>query len=102
MENSKKQSMCNLTNVKRLFHFVFAAFLLFLSSSFKSAEDNPDALVGVWKTGEGNALVRITKNGDKYQGKIVWLKEPNDPETGKPKVDKTILMKHLAQDPFWD
>jgi uncharacterized protein (DUF2147 family) len=33
-------------------------------------------------------MVRIYKNGDKYQGKIVWLKEPNDPETGKPKVDK--------------
>ncbi len=33
-------------------------------------------------------MVRIYKNGDKYQGKVVWLKEPNDPETGKPKVDK--------------
>jgi uncharacterized protein (DUF2147 family) len=33
-------------------------------------------------------MVRIYKNGEKYQGKIVWLKEPNDPETGKPKVDK--------------
>jgi uncharacterized protein (DUF2147 family) len=51
-------------------------------------EDNPDAVQGVWKTGEGNAMVRIYKNGDKYQGKVVWLKEPIDPETGKPKVDK--------------
>jgi uncharacterized protein (DUF2147 family) len=33
-------------------------------------------------------MVRIYKNGEKFQGKIVWLKEPNDPETGKPKVDK--------------
>jgi uncharacterized protein (DUF2147 family) len=33
-------------------------------------------------------MVRIYKNGDKYQGKVVWLKEPIDPETGKPKVDK--------------
>lgn len=53
-----------------------------------SLEDNPDAIQGVWKTGEGNAMVRIYKNGDKYQGKVVWLKEPIDPETGKPKVDK--------------
>jgi len=58
------------------------------STSFKSIEDNPEAIVGVWKTGEGNAMVRIYKNGDKYQGKVVWLKEPIDPETGKPKVDK--------------
>jgi uncharacterized protein (DUF2147 family) len=62
--------------------------LLSLSSSFKVLQENQDAIVGVWKTGEGNAMVRIYKNGEKYQGKIVWLKEPNDPETGKPKIDK--------------
>jgi uncharacterized protein (DUF2147 family) len=59
-----------------------------VASSFKAQPGNPDAIVGVWKTGEGTAMVRIYKNGEKYQGKIVWLKEPNDPETGKPKVDK--------------
>ncbi|MEN9745438.1 MAG: hypothetical protein RL640_1276 [Bacteroidota bacterium] len=58
------------------------------SPRWKAIEDNPDAIVGVWKTGEGNAMVRIYKNGDKYQGKVVWLKEPIDPETGKAKVDK--------------
>jgi uncharacterized protein (DUF2147 family) len=56
-------------------------------TAFSNAGD-ADAIVGVWKTGEGNAMVRIYKNGDKYQGKIVWLKEPVDPETGKGKVDK--------------
>lgn len=62
--------------------------ILVLTSSFLAQPGNPDAIVGVWKTGEGNAMVRMYKNGDKYQGKIVWLKEPNDPETGKPKIDK--------------
>jgi uncharacterized protein (DUF2147 family) len=63
--------------------------LLFLvSTAFVSSSNNPDAIVGVWKTGEGNAMVRIYKNGEKYQGKVVWLKEPIDPETGKPKLDK--------------
>lgn len=33
-------------------------------------------------------MVKIYKNGNKYQGRVVWLKEPNDPETGKPKLDK--------------
>ena len=32
--------------------------------------------------------MKIEKIGEKYYGKIVWLKEPNDPNTGKPKVDK--------------
>jgi len=64
----------------------FSVSLLFTLFSLKA--NNPDALIGVWKTGEGNAMVRIYKNGDKFQGKIVWLKEPIDPETGKPKLDK--------------
>lgn len=62
--------------------------LFFIGSVYFSFANNPDALVGVWKTGEGTAMVRIYKNGEKYQGKIVWLKEPIDPETGKPKLDK--------------
>ena len=49
---------------------------------------NPDAILGVWKNGEGTGHIRIEKAGTKYQGKIVWLKEPIDPETGKPKLDK--------------
>lgn len=73
-------------------YMITLAFIALITFSFtspvKSIEDNPDAIVGVWKTGEGNAMVRIYKNGDKYQGKVVWLKEPIDPETGKPKVDK--------------
>jgi uncharacterized protein (DUF2147 family) len=70
---------------------ILVAFLSLLIApkitAFSNAGD-ADAIVGVWKTGEGNAMVRIYKNGDKYQGKIVWLKEPVDPETGKAKVDK--------------
>lgn len=67
---------------------LFGLFLLLSATGFSQQSGTPDAIVGVWKTGEGTAMVRIFKNGEKYQGKIVWLKEPNDPETGKPKVDK--------------
>lgn len=68
--------------------FLYLLLISFVFSALSSFANNPDALVGVWKTGEGTAMVRIYKNGDKYQGKVVWLKEPNDPETGKPKLDK--------------
>ncbi len=63
-------------------------FMLLIGSAFSVSNNDPDAIVGVWKTGDGNAMVRIYKNEEKYQGKIVWLKEPIDPETGKPKLDK--------------
>ena len=46
-----------------------------------------DAILGVWKTGEGTAHVEIFKNGNKYQGKIVWLRDPIDSATGKPRTD---------------
>ena len=46
-----------------------------------------DKIVGVWEVGSGKARVRITKYGNKYGGKIVWLKEPNYPD-GTKKVDK--------------
>ena len=77
----------------KLIQTLFAGLISFslltsMNTISPSLEDNPDAIQGVWKTGEGNAMVRIYKNGDKYQGKVVWLKEPIDPETGKPKVDK--------------
>ena len=71
--------------------FVGCLLMIAGASAFYLKADNPDGIVGVWKTGEGTAMVRIYKNGDKYQGKIVWLKEPNDPETGKPKVDKNPI-----------
>ena len=72
--------------ISKAFIFLFVGLLF---QSFTSlALDNPDAIVGVWKTGEGNAMVKIYKNGAKYQGRVVWLKEPNDPETGKSKLDK--------------
>lgn len=72
----------------RLFKSLMVIFSLIVLQSFLWIQDDPSAIIGVWKTGDGNAMVRIYKNGEKFQGKIVWLKEPIDPETGKPKLDK--------------
>lgn len=60
-----------------------------LASPFLNAQDTRegDKILGVWLTGEKKGRIQITRYGDKYAGKIVWLKEPND-ENGRPKVDK--------------
>lgn len=71
-----------------LFSVIACSVAILFGASFTAAPSSADDIVGVWKTGEGTAMVRIYKNGEKYQGRVVWLKEPNDPETGKPKVDK--------------
>ena len=45
-------------------------------------------IVGVWMPSEGTSYIRIfkEKGKEKFHGKVVWLKEPND-EDGKPKTD---------------
>ena len=43
---------------------------------------------GTWATEGGKSRVRIADCGGALCGTIVGLKEPNDPETGKPKTDK--------------
>lgn len=61
-------------------------FSMLLGMSTK-AQNNPDACVGTWLTGSKKGHVQIYKQGDKYFGKIVWLKEPNNPTTGQPRTD---------------
>ena len=51
------------------------------------AQTQADGIVGIWLTGgKEPANIQIYKSGDKYFGKIIWLKAPE--ENGKPKLDK--------------
>jgi uncharacterized protein (DUF2147 family) len=45
-------------------------------------------LKGNWLTEQGKATIRIADCGGALCGTIVALKEPTDPETGRPKTDK--------------
>ncbi|MCU0446922.1 MAG: DUF2147 domain-containing protein [Microscillaceae bacterium] len=60
---------------------------LFLGFSKTSAQDAAD-IVGVWMPSEGTSYIRIfkEKGKEKYHGKVVWLKTPND-EQGNPRKD---------------
>lgn len=50
------------------------------------AQNWQEAIVGGWINGDKDAKVSIYKEGDKYYGKITWLREPNE-DDGTPKVD---------------
>ena len=90
---------------------IFFLFILIYTSISYSQTVKADNIIGTWLTGNGKAKVQITKSGDKYNGKIVWLKEPNYPD-GTPKVDKNnpdktkqknpILGLSLLKDFVWD
>jgi uncharacterized protein (DUF2147 family) len=43
---------------------------------------------GTWYTSDKDSQVRISNCGGALCGTLVWLKEPNDPATGRPKTDK--------------
>jgi uncharacterized protein (DUF2147 family) len=43
--------------------------------------------IGTWLTEGGKSQVKIVRCGDALCGTIVWLKEPNNPDTGRPKTD---------------
>lgn len=60
--------------------------ILFNFSILNVFAQKSDAIVGVWKNGEGTGMVQIYKKGEKYFGKIVWLKVAND-ASGKPRTD---------------
>ncbi len=55
-----------------------------LSSTTWVAND----ITGIWLNKDKDAHIKIFAAAGKYYGQIVWLKVPNDPETGKPKLDK--------------
>ncbi len=50
-------------------------------------EVKSDDIIGVWLNEDKDAHIQIYKEGEKFFGKIVWLSEPIDSITGKPKVD---------------
>ena len=59
---------------------------------------NADDVLGYWLTDKGTAKIEIYKEAGKYNGKIVWLREPND-EKGMPKVDVENPDKDLRSRP---
>lgn len=51
-----------------------------------SAASFAQDVVGKWKLEDGTAIVEIYKSGDAFNGKIVWLSEPTNPD-GTPSLD---------------
>jgi uncharacterized protein (DUF2147 family) len=74
--------------------------LVALTLTFVCFANNPDDIVGYWKTGDGKAIVQIYKKEDKFFGKIVWLAEPKDPATGQPKKDGKNEKESLRERPL--
>ncbi len=73
---------------------LIALTIIALITPLARAAGNGDAIVGLWKTEpnpNGCAIVKITRNGKIFNGRIVWLEKPiygpNGPRPGQPKAD---------------
>jgi uncharacterized protein (DUF2147 family) len=69
-----------------------------LMSGFIVSAQKADAILGQWVNPNGQDHILIYKKGNKYFGKLDWIKFPND-EQGKPKTDKNNPDKALQSRP---
>jgi uncharacterized protein (DUF2147 family) len=69
---------------KNLIYILFCTILC--SFGAKAIAQTANSIVGIWKNGEGTAMIQIYEKSKKFYGKIVWLKIPND-ANNKPKTD---------------
>jgi uncharacterized protein (DUF2147 family) len=60
--------------------------LIILPALMPAQASEGDKIIGLWLTGSGKAHIQVTRYGEKYGGKIVWIREPND-ALGHPKRD---------------
>lgn len=82
------------------------AFILFLLLSVSQASAfSADSITGLWEVEEGDGRIEIYRCGDKYCGRIAWLKEPLYPAgdksgmAGQPLVDRANPKKELRSRP---
>lgn len=79
-------------------YFAFLAVIMLFQINHSVAQS--DAIVGIWRTEEGDSQIEIYKNSSgRYEGKLVWLKEPRD-DNGRLKKDKENPNERLRSRPL--
>lgn len=69
------------------FLLLLISFALILPANLLAMQrHDADAIIGTWINASGKGHIQIYKQGNKYYGKLVWLKEPND-EKGQTRMD---------------
>ena len=78
---------------------IIMAFMAFPLVQLNAQDVASDDVVGKWMNEDKDAHVEIYKEGDIYNGKVVWLLTPIDEETGKPKLDDKNADESLRDRP---
>ncbi len=84
----------------RFFAFFAVSTGLLLSAVSAANAQEATSASGVWLTEKGDAQVRVSPCGSALCGKIVGLRDPIDPQTGKPQRDDKNPNPALASRPM--
>ncbi|MCX6269283.1 MAG: DUF2147 domain-containing protein [Bacteroidetes bacterium] len=69
------------------FFLLFIAFIMSPGMTASAQTHKADDILGTWLNQEATGKITLFKENGKYFGKVVWLREPNDKVTGKPRTD---------------
>lgn len=75
---------------------MFACMVLLTSAAVYA--QSGDGILGVWNNQEKDAKIEIYKCGEKYCGRIVWLKEPTYPAGSTDGMPGTQKLDHNNPD----
>jgi uncharacterized protein (DUF2147 family) len=84
---------------KMFFKLAASIALLIVVIPAIGQNNKADVILGKWLNEDKDAHIEIRNDGGKYFGKIVWLRDPIDTLTGKPKVDDKNSDKALQGRP---
>lgn len=76
-----------------------SVLICFILLHFIPTEYQPHQIQGVWLIEEQDSKVELTVENGELLGRVVWLKEPNDP-TGAPVTDIYNTNKSLRSNPI--
>lgn len=77
---------------------IFLFLLLLAGKSFGQTTGNE--IIGTWWNQEKDGQIEIYKLGNTYAGKLVWMKNQNDPSTGNLLLDKKNPDEKLRSKPL--
>jgi hypothetical protein len=78
---------------------MFICALISFTPTFGQQNTDAPNIIGDWSIANNQIAVTISKNGDRYQGRIIWLNQPND-ANGLPKLDKYNLDREKRRRPL--
>lgn len=84
--------------MKHIIPLIILSLALVVKVNGQNGKSEADQILGIWLTGSKKGKVEIYKKGDKYYGKLVWLKEPTY-DDGSPKIDKKNENEKLRSRP---